>query len=93
MAHRGKQSMRKFKRAMKQGHPGQVLRRDDYRELVEMLGRDAGPGIRKKAKLNPPRVRGRKVKGGRAVTLRNFTGTIVRKADGRVEILGRGRKK
>lgn len=44
------------------------------------------------AKKNPPRVKGRKVKGGRAVTLRKFTGTIVRKKDGTVEILGRGRK-
>lgn len=42
---------------------------------------------------NPPRVKGRKVKGGRSVTLRNFTGTIVRKSDGTVNILGRGRRR
>lgn len=48
--------------------------------------------LKKFVRGNPPRVKGRKVKGGRAVTLKNFTGTIVRKSDGRVEILGRGRK-
>lgn len=42
---------------------------------------------------NAPRVKGRRVKGGRAVSLRNFTGTIVRKSDGTVNILGRGRKR
>lgn len=42
--------------------------------------------------VNPSRVKGRKVKGGRAVTVRNFTGTIVRKSDGTVDILGRGRR-
>lgn len=44
-------------------------------------------------KLNPPRVKGRKTKGGRAVTLKNFTGTIVKKSDGTVQIVGRGRRK
>lgn len=42
---------------------------------------------------NPPRVKGRKTKGGRAVTLKNFTGTIVKKSDGTVQIVGRGRRK
>ena len=37
--------------------------------------------------MNP----GRKVKGGRAISLRNFTGTVTRKNDGSVII--RGRKK
>ena len=37
-------------------------------------------------------VKGRKVKGGRSVTLKNFTGTIVKKSDGTVDILGRGRR-
>lgn len=41
---------------------------------------------------NPSRAKGRKVKGGRAVTLRNFTGTITRKANGQVVIRGKGRK-
>lgn len=44
-------------------------------------------------RLNPPRVKGRKTKGGRAVTLKNFTGTIVKKSDGTVQIVGRGRRK
>lgn len=46
-----------------------------------------------KKRGNPPRIKGRKVKGGRAITLRNFTGTIVKKSDGTVGILGRGRRK
>lgn len=46
-----------------------------------------------KFRSNPPRVKGRKVKGGRSVTLRNFTGTVVRKSDGTVNILGRGRRR
>jgi hypothetical protein len=44
-------------------------------------------------KNNPASVKGRKVKGGRAVTLHNFTGSIIRKSNGQVEIKGRGRKK
>jgi hypothetical protein len=44
-------------------------------------------------KRNPPRVKGRKTKGGRAVTLKNFTGTVVKKSDGTVQIVGRGRRK
>ena len=49
--------------------------------------------VRSFERLNPASVKGRKVKGGRAVTLRNFTGTIVKKSDGTVGILGRGRRK
>lgn len=49
--------------------------------------------VRSFEKLNPSRVKGRKVKGGRAVTLKNFTGTVVRKANGQVQIVGKGRKK
>ena len=40
-----------------------------------------------------PAAKGRKVKGGRAVTVRNFTGTVVRKSEGTVEILGTGRRR
>ena len=39
------------------------------------------------AKKNP----GRKVKGGRAVSLRNFSGTITKKRNGQVVIKGRSR--
>ena len=42
-------------------------------------------------RFNP--VKGRKVKGGRAVSLRNFTGTVVQKKDGSVNILGKGRRR
>jgi hypothetical protein len=41
---------------------------------------------------NPSRI-GHKVKGGRAVTLHNFTGSIIRKSNGQVVIKGRGKKK
>jgi hypothetical protein len=42
---------------------------------------------------NPaPKTKGRKVKGGRAVTLKGFTGTVTRKANGQVVIRGKGRK-
>jgi hypothetical protein len=41
---------------------------------------------------NPSKAKGRKVKGGRAVTLKNFSGTVTRKANGQVDIRGRGRK-
>ena len=49
--------------------------------------------LKRYGKSNPPRVKGRKTKGGRAVTLKNFTGTIVKKSDGTVQIVGRGRRK
>lgn len=57
--------------------------------------RRVGKAIRKyfdKLKGNPPRVKGHKVKGGRAVTLRNFTGTVVKKGS-QVIIRGRGKRK
>lgn len=68
------------KRWLKRGHS-----REDVNRLVKQL--------RRKKHENPPKVKGRKVKGGRAVTVRNFTGTIVKKADGTVQIVGRGKKK
>jgi hypothetical protein len=41
---------------------------------------------------NPRRVKGAKIAGGRAVSLRNFTGRVIRKRDGTVQILGRTRR-
>ncbi len=35
---------------------------------------------------------GRKVKGGRAVSLKNFTGRVIRKSNGQVQIIGRGKR-
>ena len=46
-----------------------------------------------KTESNPAPVKGHKVKGGRSVTLHNFTGSIIRKSNGQVVIKGRGRKK
>ena len=41
---------------------------------------------------NPSKVKGHKVKGGRAVTLKNFSGTVIRTNRGQVLIHGRGKK-
>lgn len=50
-------------------------------------------GYLNKLKGNPPRVKGRKGKGGaRSVTLRNFTGTVTKRG-GQVIIRGRGKRK
>lgn len=42
---------------------------------------------------NPRRVKGAKVKGGRSVTLTNFTGRVIRKRNGQVQIIGRIKKR
>jgi hypothetical protein len=41
---------------------------------------------------NPRHVKGAKCAGGRSVSLRNFTGRVIKKRDGTVQILGRTRK-
>lgn len=75
----GKRSIRASKkRWLKRGHTREEITRLIKSELKHK---------------NPPRVKGRKTKGGRAVTLKNFTGTIVKKSDGTVQIVGRGRRK
>lgn len=87
---RGNASIRKSKKHMKtllrKHWPGlsKTARAAEHREISRIL---------KGAKSNPAHVKGRKVKGGRAVTVRNFTGTIVKKADGTVQIVGKGRRK
>ena len=40
---------------------------------------------------NPRRVKGAKCNGGRSVSLRNFTGRVIKKRDGTVQIVGRTR--
>jgi hypothetical protein len=50
------------------------------------------PGSWFDSRANPRRVKGAKVAGGRAVSLRNFTGRVIRKRDGTVQILGRTRR-
>ena len=75
------------------------------RQRVEALKRAATSGdtlrgkagrawraLKPGARLNPRRVKGAKVAGGRAVSLRNFTGRVIRKRDGTVQILGRMQK-
>ena len=49
--------------------------------------------LKKFVRGNPRRVKGAKCAGGRAVTLRNFTGRVIRKRNGQVVIVGRVRKK
>jgi hypothetical protein len=71
------------------------------RQIKEALGpgykkrfAKSGPGLwRTPQEVRFNAVKGRKVKGGRAVTVRNFTGTIVRRSDGSVDILGKGRRR
>jgi len=41
---------------------------------------------------NPRRVKGAKCNGGRSVSLRNFTGRVIKKRDGTVQIVGRTRR-
>ena len=77
---------------------------DDERNYGRVIARSYKKSVASKAAAsanrrsaggftNPARVKGRKTKGGRAVTLKNFTGTIVKKSDGTVQIVGRGRRK
>lgn len=47
----------------------------------------------KLAATNPARIKGHKVNGGRAVSLKNFTGKVVKHANGAISILGIGKKK
>lgn len=47
---------------------------------------------KQKKRTNPARVKGRKVAGGRAVSLKNFTGSVIRKSNGQVVIRGRGKR-
>lgn len=79
----GPMSLRQTKRTVKR-----VAGAKEAREWAKRM-----KALSRERRGNPPRVKGRKVKGGRAVTLRNFTGTIVKKADGTVDILGKGRRK
>jgi hypothetical protein len=47
--------------------------------------------LKKFVRANPRRVKGAKCSGGRAVSLRNFTGRVIRKRNGQVIIVGRKR--
>lgn len=49
--------------------------------------------VKKATQGNPKRVKGAKVKGGRSVTLTNFTGRVIRKRNGQVQIIGRIKKR
>lgn len=89
---------RRVAKALKKYVRGNAGRRSirKSKKAIKTLLRRAGihkSRISATTKLNPPRVKGRKTKGGRAVTLKNFTGTIVKKSDGTVQIVGRGRRK
>jgi hypothetical protein len=49
--------------------------------------------LKKFVQSNPRKVKGAKCNGGRSVSLRNFTGRVIRKRNGQVQIIGRVRKK
>jgi len=49
--------------------------------------------VKKATQGNPKRIKGAKVKGGRSVSLRNFTGRVIRKRNGQVQIIGRVKKR
>lgn len=81
------------------GHKGQTF----YMDTVGSVYKRVNPGRKKSAskrvsaalkkymaslKKNP----GRKVKGGRAVSLKNFTGSVIRKSNGQVVIKGKGKR-
>jgi len=58
--------------------------------------RRVGKALKKyvrRATRNPRRVKGNKCAGGRAVTLRNFSGRVIKKRNGQVIIVGRQRKR
>lgn len=50
-----RQSIRKFKRLLKGGQSKPRMSKSDWREIADVLGKDAGPGVRKKG--NPKRKR------------------------------------
>ena len=84
-----RRSVRTTKKRMKKlllKHWPKLSKAQQRREMGEVrrIIRAGGFG-----RTNP--VRGRKVKGGRSVTVKNFTGTIVSRP-GRIDILGRGRR-
>jgi len=60
-------TMKKFKKLLKQGDK-QRMSAADWKEIQKVLGADAGPGTRRKAK-NP-------AIAVKAVRVKNFTGTI-----------------
>lgn len=84
----GRRSIRKHKKRLVRKEREGALSMADAKTLGLLRGLKG-----RRLQSNPPRVKGRKTKGGRAVTLKNFTGTIVKKSDGTVQIVGRGRRK
>ena len=86
-----KQSMRKFKRLLKQG-TSERMTKADWREVAHVLGSDAGPGVRKKA--GNPTKRSIRKRVSRSLTkyVKGFTGSITRNPDGTVVIVGTGPK-
>lgn len=84
----GRFSIRKHKKRLVRKEREGALSMADAKTLGLLRGLKG-----RRLQSNPPHVKGRKTKGGRAITLRNFTGTIVKKSDGTVQIVGRGRRK
>lgn len=72
---------------------GKVIARNYKKTIVNKAARSATKraerGLSNPANRSPLPEPGRKVKGGRAISLKNFTGTVTRKKDGSVLIRGR----
>jgi hypothetical protein len=88
-----RQALLKFRREW--GHRGESRKLKAMRlnPSKRSVRKRVAAALKKYVRGNPARVKGRKVTGGRAVTVRNFTGTIVKKSDGTVDILGKGKRR
>ena len=91
-------AIRQFRSGHERGTKFKATRAGESREQFvnpskRSVRKRVAAALKKYVRGNPPRVKGRKVKGGgRAVSLKNFTGTVVKKANGQVQIIGKGRK-
>lgn len=74
--------------------PQKVKKQLNYAEFSGMypsrVSRHDGTHVVKEKPVK--RNAGRKVKGGKAVSLKNFTGRVIRKSNGQVLIEGRGKR-
>jgi hypothetical protein len=83
-------------RALKSKYGGKFTRIRQYPGIGKENPRRGNPKrewyVSTTPKDNPPRrVKGAKCNGGRSVSLRNFTGRVIKKRDGTVQIVGRTR--
>lgn len=89
MARRTKADRR---RAALKGIRNKARRRNGAKEKASKRISSALKKYVERMKGNPSKVKGHKVKGGRGVSLRGFTGTVVRLSNGQIAIRGKGRR-